>query len=210
VGLAAEKMEVLISPPNIQVAEFKIKGTTPYVHQKFSEAAKEAIQKTQEAGSTAKKGKKREPKDFMAAYRNAIHRATQGWAGIPCAAFRNALIDCCRLVGFVMTRAKLSVFIMADGFESDGTPLVKITKGEPRYHCQPMPNANGNVDLRPMPMWEPGWEAVVKIRFDADQFTHADIANLLLRVGQQVGIGTGRHNSPKGFGCGWGEFEILD
>jgi hypothetical protein len=59
-------------------------------------------------------------------------------------------------------------------------------------------------------MWEPGWEATVRIRFDADLFTITDVANLLRRAGLQVGVGEGRPDSKKSAGMGWGIFDISE
>lgn len=199
-----------IHPPNLKVALFRIRGVAPYVQNKFSEKAREQMRAKHEAGSTAKKGAKREPKDFQACYEGAIHRSHEGWVGMPAPAFRNAMISACRICGFQMTRARLAVFVLPDGFdETDGQPLVKILKGEPVYHETYTRNETGVVDLRPRPMWRPGWEVDVKIQFDADQFTLQDIANLLMRAGLQVGIGEGRPDSKKSAGMGWGLFEIV-
>ena len=207
---AASGQVVTIAPPNFQTGVFRIRGIAPYVQNKFSQKAREQMRAMQEAGSTARKGSKREAKDFHAAYEQAIHRTAEGWAGIPAPAFRNAMISACRTVGFQMTRSKLGLFIEPDGFDADdGTPLVRITKGEPEYHEAFVRNETGVVDLRPRPMWAPGWEAVVRIRFDADMFTLADVANLLMRAGLQVGIGEGRPDSKKSAGLGWGLFEIV-
>lgn len=201
---------LVVQPPNLKVAQFRIRGIAPYVQNKFSEKTKEQMRKDHEAGSTARKGKKREGKDFQALYEAAIHRGPGGWYGMPASAFRNALVSACRLVGFHMTKAKISIFAVEDGFDPvDMTPLIKITKGEPKYFESMARNDNGSPDIRPRPMWEPGWEADVKIRFDADQFTLQDIANLLVRVGMQVGIGEGRPDSKNSCGMGWGLFEIV-
>ncbi len=203
--------ELTIPAPNFQVAVFKIKGTAPYVGNKFSAKAIAAMKAKQEEGSTAKKGKKREPKDFQKLYEESIHYATQGWAGLPAPAFRNAMISACRMVGYQMTRAKLSIFIDHDDVDGDdGTPLVKFTKGKPHYaeHCVTL--AKGANDIKPRPMWDPGWEAVLRIRFDADQFTVKDVANLLARAGLQVGVGAGRPDSAQSNGMGWGTFSIKE
>ncbi len=110
-----------------------------------------------------------------------------------------------------MTLAKLSIFIEADGFDkADATPLVKITKGEPEYFESLVRVANGAPDIRPRGMWQPGWEANLRIRFDADQFTIEDVSNLLMRVGLQVGIGEGRPDSKMSTGMGWGMFEVVN
>lgn len=205
---SAAQKTVTIAPPNFQIGEFTIKGITPYVQEKFSEKAREQMRAKQEAGSTAKKGGKRDAKDFQQCFQDAQYRDADNKNGIPAGAIRSAMISSCRLCGFQMTRAKIALFVEADSFDrTDGIPLVFIT-GEPQYFEQPVRNDSGVADLRARPMWEPGWTAAVRIRFDADIFTLDDVANLLLRAGMQVGIGAGRPDSRKSTGVGWGLFEI--
>jgi len=204
------RKELVIAPPNLRVAVFTIRGTTPLVLNAFSEKARSQMKQKQEAGSVANKGKKREPKDFQACYEGAKHVSEDGWLGFSAAAIRAGMISACRVVGFKMTLAKLSLFVQADGFDRvDGTALVKITKGTPNYVEHATRNETGVCDIRARPMWKPGWEAVLRIEFDADQFTLEDLANLLMRVGKQVGIGEGRPDSRKSCGMGWGLFEIV-
>ena len=206
------KRETLtITPPNIQVMQFKLIGTAPYVQNRFSHKAMEQMKAKQQAGSTSKKGTKRDAKDFEECYKQAMHVSKDGWHGIPASAFRNAMISACRLVGFRMTLGKLSLFTKADGYDVvDGTPLVRITKGEPRYVEHAVRNDSGVADIRPRPMWEPGWEAVVEVSFDADQFSKLDMVNLMHRVGVQIGIGEGRNDSKNSAGMGWGSFRLAD
>lgn len=198
---------VTIAPPNLKVAIFEIEGSAPYVQSRFSAKAMKEMADKMAAGSTAAKGKKRPPRDFEADYQGAHHFSTEGWIGIPASCFRNALISACRLVGFKMTLGKLSVFVLADGFDKiDGIPLVKI-QGTPRKHIMPARNDNGSMDLRVRPMWEK-WGAKVRVRYDADQFTIEDVTNLMSRVGLQVGIGEGRPDSRMSAGIGWGTFDL--
>lgn len=203
--------EVTIKAPDFRVAQFLLRGTAPYVQNKFSAKTREQMRATQEKGSTARKGTKREPKNFQESYEQSLHQSIEGWYGIPAPAFRAAMISACRTVGFKMTLAKLSVFILADGFDKDdATPLVKIVKGEPEYFESLVRVANNAPDIRPRGLWQPGWEARLQIRFDADQFTFEDVANLLMRVGLQVGIGEGRPDSKMSAGMGWGTFEVIN
>lgn len=203
--------EVTIKAPNMKVVTFIIRGTTPYVQNKFSARIKQDYKAKQEAGSTGRSKRIREAKDFQRCFEEAQHISEEGWWGIPAPAFRNAMVSACRTVGFKMTLAKLSVFVEADGFDADdNTPLVKITKGEPQYSESVVRNETGVIDLRARPLWKPGWEATVKVRYDADQFATDDIANLMLRVGCQVGIGEGRPDSKKSTGMGWGLFEVVN
>jgi len=202
--------QITVTAPRFQTAVFRIRGTSPYVQNKFSEKAKQQMKGKQEAGQQGKKGRAKDPKDFQACYEAAKYKSADGWFGIPASTFRNAMISACKIVGFAMTRAKLSVFTEADGFDpNDGTPLVRIAKGEPHYaeHC--VRNETGVCDIRPRPMWDAGWEADVRVRFDLDQFSLQDVTNLMVRVGMQVGIGEGRPDSKKSAGMGWGMFEVV-
>lgn len=202
--------QISITAPQFMYLDITIRGDAPYVQNKFSHKAKELMRLKQEAGSTDTGKKKRLPKDFEALYQGAQHKSSDGWVGIPASAFRNAMISACRIVGFTMTRAKLAVFIVADGFCSDdGTPLIRITKGKPSYCEHPVRNETGVVDVRPRAMWAPGWEAVVRIKYDSEMFTAEDVYNLMHRVGAQVGIGEGRPDSKKSSGMGWGTFQLV-
>lgn len=200
--------EVQIAPAKMETVTLKVVGTSPLVQCRFGEKARNMIMATQEAGSQAKKGKKREPKNFDENYQQARHLSVDGWDGIHAGGFRRAMVDACRLVGFHMTRAKLGVFIVADGYSADGSPLVRITKGEPRKVIHAARNSSGVVDLRSRPMWDSGWECILTVRYDADMFSLSDIVNLLARVGQQCGIGEGRANSKDSTGCDWGFFKV--
>ena len=199
---------VQIKAPNIQVATFRIIGTAPLVQAKFSQKAKEMMMATQAAGSQAKSKKVREAKDFDATCDGSVHYSREGWVGIPAGAFRAAMISACRLVGFKMTLAKLSLFIEADGFDRDeGTPLVKLIAKKYRRVDMHVRNATGVIDIRSRPMWDE-WEADVKVKYDADQFSLIDVSNLMARVGQQVGLCEGRPDSKSSAGMGWGTFRV--
>jgi hypothetical protein len=202
-----QSVDVTIKPPKIETAKFRIIGTAPYVQARFSAKAMQAMHAKHEAGSTAKGKKERKARDFEDDYKQAMHIATDGWIGIPASSIRAAMISACRLVNFKMTLAKLSIFVQADGFDKvDGVPLIRID-GKPEPIEMAVRNETGVVDLRVRPMWRE-WEAVVRINFDADQFTLTDITNLLQRVGMQVGLGEGRPDSRKSAGLGWGTFRL--
>ena len=160
------------------------------------------------AGSTAKKGKKREARDFDEDFKQAMHISTEGWIGVPAAALRNACIDVCRMVGYHMTHARMSLFVEADGTDQvDGMPLIKLDAPAPEKTEMATRNATGVADIRVRPMWRE-WKLNVTFRYDADQFTVDDVVNLVARAGQQVGIGEGLPFSKKSNGIGFGLFEI--
>lgn len=204
---SAAAAQVAITAPDIRTAEFKIIGTAPYVQLKFAEKAMNMMRAKMEAGSQAKKGAKKDARDFNEDFAQALHRTRDGRYGIPAGAFRNALISACRIVGFQMTKAKLGVFVEADAIDdSEGTPLIYID-GEPEMVVHHVRNATGVADLRVRGMWRE-WSATLRVQFDNDMFSITDIANLLARVGLQVGIGEGRPDGKQSAGMGWGTFRI--
>ena len=197
---------VIIKAPNIQTLNVRITGKAPYMQHRFSKKAE--IMEKQQAGSTSRGKKQRDPRDFEKDFRDAMHTSADGWHGIPAPAIRAALISACRLVGFQMTKAKLSVFVEADGVcVADGTPLVRLDAPEPELCTMAVRNETGVVDIRARPLWRE-WAATVRLSYDADQFTGADVVNLLSRAGLQVGIGEGRPDSKKSAGLGYGLFVV--
>lgn len=200
-------MTVQITAPDIQMLSLRVDGTAPYMQCAFSEKAQNAIRAQQEAGSTARSKKNREAKDFDQCARDATHISLDGWAGIPAASFRAAMISACKLVGYKMTLAKLSFWVIPDGFDRvTRDPLVRIY-GEPVTDIRPVRLPNGNPDMRARPLW-PEWHATVSISYDAGQFQPSDVVNLMMRVGEQVGIGEGRPDSRKSAGIGFGTFKV--
>jgi hypothetical protein len=199
----------IIKPANILTIAVRIEGTAPLVQARFSEKTRTLLENKMKEGSTARGKKQRDARDFEADMRAACHEMSSGGYGIPAGAFRQGMISACRLVGFKMTLAKLSVFVEADGFDVvDGLPLVALDVGEPECNVMHVRNATGVVDIRARPMWRE-WGALVQIKYDADQFTASDVVNLLERVGTQVGIGEGRPDSRMSSGLGWGTFRLV-
>ena len=199
---------VTISPPNFQHIKLTLEGTAPLMQARFSAKAMQAMMAKMAAGSTARKGTKREARDFDEDFRQAMHISTEGWIGVPAAALRNACIDVCRMVGFKMTHAKMSIFVVADGNDQvDGQPLVKLDAPAPERTEMATRNATGVADIRIRPMWRQ-WKLHIVFRFDADQFTDTDVVNLVARAGEQIGIGEGRPYSKQSNGLGFGTFKV--
>lgn len=207
--MAKQSLDVVtISPPKFERIGLRLVGTAPYMQARFSAKAMQAMKSKMEAGPTAKKGGRKDARDFDDDFRAAQHIAADGWNGVPAAALRNACIDVCRMVGFKMTHAKMSIFVEADGFDKvDGTPLVRLDAREPERVDMATRNATGVADIRVRPMWRE-WALNVVIRFDADQFTTSDVVNLISRAGEQVGIGEGRPFSKSSNGLGFGTFAV--
>lgn len=200
---------VTIKPLNFERVALTLQGTAPYMQARFAAKSMQAMMAKHEAGSTARKHGKKEARDFDADFRGAMHISEDGWHGVPAAALRNACIDVCRMAGFKMTHAKMSIFIEADGRdEVDGAPLVKLIAKKPERVDMATRNATGVADIRVRPMWR-DWKINVVLRYDADQFTKSDVVNLISRAGEQVGIGEGRPYSKSSNGLGYGTFKVV-
>jgi hypothetical protein len=67
-------------------------------------------------------------------------------------------------------------------------------------------------DLRVRAMWDKGWQARLRVRFDSDIISARSVENLLSRAGAQIGVGEGRPDATKsdGSGMGWGTFRIVE
>ena len=197
---------VVISAPRMAQAQFQFTGTAPLMTARFSKKMELLAQHT----TKQEKGKKteRKVKDVDQDLEDATYISPQGWYGMNAAAVRNAMISACRLVNFKMTLAKLSIFVEADGYDHlEPVPLLRI-EGERTKNIMATRNANGQPDVRIRPLWNPGWIIRPRIRWDMDQFSSADVTNLLVRVGHQVGLGEGRPDSKSSAGLGYGLFDV--
>lgn len=204
-----QKVDVFqISAPDMRELHTKIIGTSPLMIARFSHKAMEQIMAKHEAGSSARKGKSRDARNFDEDFQNARHISMEGWDGIHAGAFRSGMISACRLVGFKMTLAKLSLFVLSDGYDRiDSTPLIRIHGGDPVRSDMPVRNATGVIDIRTRPVWH-NWSCNIRIQYDGGQFKAGDVLNLLSRVGAQVGVGEGRPDSRESAGIGFGLFRI--
>lgn len=204
----ATTQNVQIKAPNFAVAEFQIIGTAPLVIHRFSTKTKEQIRQKMEQGKSASSKKNRDAKDTDVLFNEARYVSAEGWDGFHAAGIRNALISACRLVGFKMTLAKMSLFVEPDGYDElePQIPLIKII-GTPVKQEDMARVETGQPYVTVRAAYHQ-WSAKIRIRWDADQFSMNDVTNLLSRVGLQVGIGEGRPDSKNSAGMGWGTFRL--
>lgn len=199
---------VTIKAPAFDTAEFEIVGTAPLVIHRFSAKVKQEMLTKMETGKAASSKKVREARSTDDLFEEARYRSPEGWDGFQAGAVRKAMISACRLVNFKMTLAKLSVFVEADGYDElePQIPLIRIY-GKPVKQLDMARVETGQPYITSRAAYHK-WSSRVRIRFDTDQFTLEDIANLLTRVGLQVGLGEGRPDSTNSAGMSWGLFEV--
>lgn len=202
------KAVVNIPAPKFQEHIFEIKGVAPLVIHRMSAKLKQQFKQKMETGKAAANKKNREAQDTDQIFNDGRYISKQGWDGFHAAAVRNAMISACRLVGFKMTLAKLSIFVINDGVDAKEPqiPLIRIY-GKPSKQEDIARVETGQPYLCVRPAYY-DWSAKIRIRWDSDQFTASDVSNLLSRVGMQVGIGEGRPDSKNSAGMGWGLFEV--
>jgi hypothetical protein len=200
---------VAIRAPNMKTAVFRIIGTAPLVVHRFSAKTKAQMKQKMETGKAASSKKNRDAKATDDLFQEARYVSREGWDGFNAGAVRAALISACRLVGFKMTLAKMSLFAVADGWDKEEPqiPLVRIVGAKPVKQEDMARVETGQPYVTVRAAYH-NWKASLTIRYDADQFTVEDVTNLIMRVGMQVGIGEGRPDSRNSAGMGWGTFEI--
>lgn len=200
----------VIKAPNFAYVTFHVKGTAPLVIHRFSHKVQEQMKQKMETGKAAGGKKIREAKATDDLFQEARYRSPEGWDGFNASGVRAAMISACRLVGFRMTLAKLSVFVESDGWDAlqPQIPLIRIYGDAVKQ--EDMARVETGQPYVTVRAAYHKWTANIKIRFDQDQFTGQDVANLLARVGKQVGIGEGRPDSRNSAGMGWGLFDILE
>ena len=204
-----ETKNLVIKAPAFQVAEFEIIGTSPLVIHRFSAKTKQEMKQKMETGKAASSKKNREAKNTDDTFQESRYISKEGWDGFHAGAIRSAMISACRLVGFKMTLAKLSLFVVNDGWDAKEPqiPLIRIYgKAIKQEDIARVETGQPYVTIRAAFY---NWKSKLKIRWDADQFTIEDVYNLLIRVGMQVGLCEGRPDSKKSVGMGWGLFDVI-
>src|SRR5262249_19358330 len=155
---------------SFQTARIKIVGLSPLVIHRFSTKIKNQLLQKQIGGKASSSKKTREAQDVEATFNEARYIAKDGWDGFQASSIRNAMISACRLVSFKMTLAKLSIFVVQDGWDAKEPQIPLI-----RIHAEPVMQEDiGRVETgTPYVTIRPAyhnWHAFVNIRWDEDQF----------------------------------------
>lgn len=198
--------ELKIPPPQFKIIVFDVTGPD-YLQNRFSQKAQEQIRTKQAAGDQAGSKKGHKPKEFEALFKGSMYRDAKGRYGIPCSAFRQAMISACAIVQFKMTLAKKGLFVLADTYDAlSGRPLVLLDAKPVKSEMMAKPRGR-QPDIRVRAMFY-DWKAKIRVRFDEGMFSASDVCNLMIRAGMQIGVGEGRHDSKDSAGMGLGCFDV--
>lgn len=196
---------IVIPKPHVINLRFRIRGITPLVMCRFDQKVRNEMEAKTEGRARLKKQPKNPEEEFNA----ARWLSTDGWDGIHAAGIRAAVISAARSVeGLTMTSLKQGVFIRADGYSDDHTPLVKII-GKPKKYSAMCRTTTGVAYPRHRPMYQP-WEAVVNMQVNGHLLSAEAAANLLSLAGQFCGLGEWRPTAPKSMTGDFGRFEIVE
>lgn len=195
---------IVIPKPEILQVTVRIKGLTPLMIAKFSQKAITEIEESY-AGKPKNKKKEYDPQAESDLLR---HISTEGWDGFHAASIRAAMISACRNVKTAkMTEMKQAIFVIADGMDDKGTPLVRIDCEDRGIHNGIVRLANGTACVRNRPIYHT-WGATVRLQVYAGLLSGESAINLLAMAGRFCGIGEWRPSSKESTTGSYGTFEI--
>ena len=209
--MAAATQNVAIELPklNIEVMDIILVGDTPLIVHAWSKKAKTEMLNKQMGVPSPKKAKKDPEKDFIEslypmdeAGDGNFHvngdRLTGGRWGFPVIAFKAAAVTACTsIANITKVQARQAFHVVGDvrtGYEGL-TPysgeLVEIRGADPRKREDMVRVGMGTADIRYRGEFWP-WHVKLRVRFNANVLSAAEIANMLNTAGFGVGVGEWR------------------
>jgi hypothetical protein len=213
-----DKQLITITPIDLRTAIFRVTGTAPLVIHRMSLKTKLILQdrigkpKGYKTPSHLLVPDTVEELFSQARYINAKkekgEKKAVAWDGMQASAVRRSMVDVCRTAGVQMTLAKLAVKAIADGYDhlEPQFGIIRILDTEATQQVDIVPNIKGAAAA--VRAAYHGWSMDVTLRWDNGMLRLDDLANLLHRVGEQVGWGCGRPFSSASCGMGWGTFVL--
>lgn len=176
---------------NLQEMELRLVGISSLVCHRWSEKAKAQIGGV--GGSKAHK--KLPPRDPQAEYLASMYPHPDGGYGFPASGFKKAAVSAVRNIdGFTMTLARGAFHVIDDLVKIDGEPqmredMVRLSKSKPDRRFR------GEFTE---------WSVTLRIVYNADVMSPAQILNLYNIAGFAVGIGEARPEK----GGSWGMWRV--
>ena len=187
-----------ISLPRIkrEVAEIKIKGTSPLIVHRWSEKARQMMLDSQQGRKSVK-----EPKDPQVDFETSQYRLGDGGHGFPIMAFKSATVKGGgRLFGksVKMTELRQMLTFLADGAGTDGTQLARLIASDPVIREDMVRIGMGTADIRYRAMYE-DWSAVLRVEFVPSVIDLSSVV-ALVDAGGTNGVGEWRPEKSGSFG----------
>lgn len=216
--MASEK--ILIPMPKMEVIQMTLRGIAPLVIRAWDEKTQQQLADKQSTNTKTKKAREaRQPDDVMNA---AKYVSTEGWDGVPAAAFKAAMVRAVDLLNLSksdmnMTRAALCIFVKHDGMEKPrkqlgnmatvSTRLLKIIGPPAKNYPKMQPTASGTPYMSYRPMYDP-WSVILRVEFNSLLLSAEDIVNLAATAGYFVGVGEHRPSARESRTGEYGRWEI--
>jgi hypothetical protein len=193
-----ETKEVGFVLPKLKLAELEIPimGDTELIVHAWSYKAKKEMLDKQMGNASAGREKKDPVRDFE----DSLYRIEGGGYGFPSVGFKNAAVTACTsLAGMTKVAARQAFFVLSEqgwtvrAFDGEKMrqDLVRIEGSEPEMREDMVRVGMGTADLRYRASFWP-WSAIVRVRFNANVLSAAQIVNLFNTAGFAVGIGEWR------------------
>ncbi len=200
---AADSKVVEIPEPDITTVHLVLVGDKKLVMHAWSQKSRKMIEDAQSGAAR----KKKEPRDPDAEFNAARYVSKDGWDGIPAISFKKSAVGACRYVeGIPMTQARGVIFVEHDGVDQYDNELIRIMSDPPVKQEDTVRLPNGNADLRYRPRYD-RWYVNIRVRFNSNVISQAQVINLFSLAGLHCGVGEGRPNS-KSNTMDWGMFHI--
>ena len=196
----AATVAVSIPQINVQQIAITLRGVSPLICHAWSPKAKQQILDKQMKKAKAAKEAKDPFRDFCESlYWLSKKPATPTQAdvdaatfGFPCVAFKAAAVGACRFAdGMKMTEARGAFHIDGEMATLEGPPPV------PREDMVRI--AMGKADIRFRGEFQE-WQTTLRVSYNADALSPAQIANLMNLAGFGVGVGEWRPERDGGYG----------
>jgi len=179
---------------DVKTISIKIRGTTGLICHTWSQKAKQMILDKQ----MKKKAAPKQAKDPQQDFEDSLYRLPDGRFGFPAVAFKASMVRAAKACGIHMVDARQMFHVMADAGD-----LVAIT-GEPTIREDMVRVGMGTADIRYRGEFR-DWEAILKIRFNAEVVGEQMLLDFLTLAGFSVGVGEWR---PERGGSS-GTFEVV-
>jgi hypothetical protein len=204
--MAASKdtTQIELPPLNLEIIEVTLIGDTPLISHAWSEKAKrEMLGKQMKVAKPAK-----EAKDPHQDFQQSLYRIEGGGYGFPSVAFKAAAVTACTSVaGITKVAARQAFHVVGEQSAVRGAfngalmrmDLVRILGSQPEMREDMVRIAMGTADIRYRGQFWP-WHATVRVRFNGNVLSTAQIVNLFNTAGFGVGIGEWRPERDGQFG----------
>lgn len=191
-----ETTQIQLPPLNLEVIEVTLIGDTPLICHACSEKAKKEM-----LGKQMKEAKPgREAKDPEEEFRQSLYMIEGGGFGFPSVAFKAAAVTACTSVaGITKVAARQAFHVVGEQSTVRGAfngalmrlDLVRILGSEPEMREDMVRVGMGTADIRYRAQFWP-WHTTVRVRFNRNVLSAAQIINLFNTAGFGVGIGEWR------------------